>query len=115
MGRTHLEMQLRKVTAIIRCDHLEEVEEKLKQMLVKGLSVSHVKGYGEYANFCKRDWQVRHARVEIFAEAARAEEIARAIMETAHTGQEGDGLVVILPVEKLFRVRTKREAQPTEI
>ena len=33
-------MQLRKVTAIIRSDMLEQVEERLQQMRVKGLSVS---------------------------------------------------------------------------
>lgn|SRR5574341_134215 len=108
-------MQLRKVTAIIRSDSLEAVEERLKQMLVKGLTVTHVKGYGEYANFFSHDWLVRHSRIEIFAEKARAEEIVRAIIETAHTGMEGDGLVAILPVEKIFRIRTKAEAQPEEI
>ena len=40
-------MQLKKVNAIIRTDKLEDVEQRLKQMLVNGLSVSHVKGYGE--------------------------------------------------------------------
>ena len=108
-------MELRKVNAIIRSDLLEEVEERLKDMLVKGLSVSHVKGYGEYANFLTHDWQVRHARIEIFTEKNRAEQIAQAIIETAHTGMERDGIVVILPVEKVFRIRTKAEAQPDEI
>jgi nitrogen regulatory protein P-II 1 len=108
-------MELRKVNAIIRCDLLEQVEERLKDMLVKGLSVSHVKGYGEYSNFFTHDWQVRHARIEIFTEKNRAEQIAQAIVETAHTGMEGDGIVVLLPVEKVFRIRTKAEAQPGEI
>jgi nitrogen regulatory protein PII len=40
-------MGLRSVNAITRCDLLEQVDKRLKDMLVKGLSVSHVKGYGE--------------------------------------------------------------------
>ncbi len=87
----------------------------MKQMLVNGFSVSQVKGYGEYHNFFTHDWQVRSVRIEIFADATRAEEIARAIMEAAHTGGKGDGIVVMMPVEKIFRIRTKTEARPEEI
>ena len=107
--------QFKKVNAIIRTDKLEDVEQRLKQMLVKGLSVSHVKGYGEYHDFVTHDWQVRNVRIEIFAEAAKAEEIAQAIVEAAHTGLKGDGIVVLMSVEKVLRIRTKGEAAPEEI
>ena len=30
-------------------------------------------------------------------------------MEVAHTGMEGDGIVAVIPVEKLYRIRTKSE------
>ena len=58
---------------------------------------------------------MRNIRIEIFAEAARAEEIARAIVEAAHTGSKGDGMIVMMPVEKVLRIRTKAEAGPQEI
>jgi nitrogen regulatory protein P-II 1 len=111
-SRTHskeVDMECRKVNAIIRSDVLERVEERLRNMGVRGISVSHVKGFGEYANFFKHNWLVRHARIEIFAERSRAEEIARVIVEAAHTGVEGDGIVAILPVEKVIRIRTQTE------
>jgi nitrogen regulatory protein P-II 1 len=108
-------MEIRKVTAIIRSDMLGRVEGRLQDMLVKGLCVSCVKGYGEYANFFAHDWMVMHARIEIFTEKARAEEVAEAIMEAAHTGGQGDGIVAILPVERVFRIRTKSDARPGEI
>ena len=44
-------MELRKVTAIIRSSVLEEVEERLRGIGVRGISVTKVKGFGEYANF----------------------------------------------------------------
>ena len=108
-------MELRKVTAIIRCDALDRVEERLQDLGVKGLTVTNVKGFGEYANFFAHTWLVTHSRIEIFTEKNRAEQIAAVIMQAAHTGGAGDGLVVILPVEKLFRIRTKAEAMPEEI
>lgn len=103
-------MELRKVTAVIRSSLLEQVEERLQCMNVKGLSVSNVKGHGEYADFFTHDWKVTHSRIEIFTEKTNAEGIARSIMEIAHTGMSGDGFIAILPVEKLFRIRRRAEA-----
>ncbi len=100
-------MKLRKINAIIRCEVLEQVERKLQDMGVQGVTVSQVKGFGEYANTYTKDWLVTHARIEIFTDEAQADAIAEAILETAHTGVSGDGIVAILPVEKLLRIRTK--------
>ncbi len=108
-------MNYRKITAIIQRDVLEKVEQKLQEIGVRGISVTKVKGYGEYANFYSRDWMVSHARVEIFTHESQAEDIAQAIIETAHVGLEGDGIVAVLPVEKLYRIRTCSEAASDEI
>jgi len=108
-------MDLRKITAIIRSSELEKVEERLKDIGVKGVSVSRVKGYGEYADFYKSDWMVTHARMEIFTEKSKADEIVSAIVETAHLGIAGDGIVAVLPVEKLYRIRTGREVSSDEV
>ena len=105
-------MALRRVVAIIRNEILEKVENKLVELQVKGISVTKVKGYGEYANFFKPDWMVTHSKLEIFTEETRADRIAETIMEAAHTGMEGDGIVAVLPVLKLYRIRTKKEVLP---
>jgi nitrogen regulatory protein P-II 1 len=102
-------MELKKIIAIVRNQSLENVEGRLVDMKVKGFSVSKVKGFGEYANFFNPDWMVTHTRIEIFTEQARVEEIVAAIMDIAHTGTAGDGIVAVLPVEKLYRIRTKSE------
>jgi len=104
-----MEFNFRKVTAIIRCESCEKVAQTLQKLGVHGFSISKVKGYGEYADLYSNDWMVSHARIEIFTEASKAEEIAEAIMETAHVGLEGDGIIAVLPVEKLFRIRTGSE------
>lgn len=99
-------MQFRKVTAIIRRDVLEKVETQLQALGVPGISVTKVKGYGEYADFYSRDWLTSHMRIEIFTTEECAEPIANAIMGSAHSGQGGDGIVAILPVEQLYRIRS---------
>ncbi len=100
-------MGLKKVTAIIRKDALKPVEQTLQDMGVTGISVTQVKGYGEYADTYTKDWLVSHARIEVFTSEEQAEHIAEAIMGAAHTGDAGDGIVAILPVEKLYRIRTR--------
>ena len=60
-------MEFRKINAIIRNTVLEKVETRLHQIGIKGITVSRVKGYGEYANFFTRDWLTTNARREIFA------------------------------------------------
>ena len=108
-------MKYRKVTAIIRCDVLEKVEHELQAMGVRGISVTKVKGYGEYTDFYSRDWMVSHTRIEIFTTETMADVIACSIMEVAHVGMEGDGIVAVLPVEKLYRIRSRSEVTIDEI
>lgn len=100
-------MEFRKVTAIIQQNVLDKVEEKLQEIGVRGISISKVKGYGEYANFYTSDWITTHSRIEIFTDKSKAEEIATTIMNAAHTGISGDGIVAVLPVEKVYRIRTR--------
>jgi nitrogen regulatory protein P-II 1 len=108
-------MQLKKIIAIIRSSRLEEVERRLQALGVNGLSVSCVKGYGEYKNFFCRDLMITHARIEIFSYSSSVEEIVQAIMEAGHSGSPGDGIIAILPVERIYRIRTKSEALPEEV
>ena len=103
------------VVAIVRTQSLDEVERRLKDLRVPGVSVSRVTGFGEYKNFFEPDWLSGHARVEIFVHAARADEIAGAILEAAHTGTPGDGLIAIVPVDTVYRVRTGERVESGDL
>ncbi len=107
--------EFRKVTAIVRASVLERVERRLHDQCVPGLSVTKVKGYGEYANFFARDWLVEHVRIEIFVTRERAEAIAQTIVTAARTGDPGDGIVAVLPVEALYHVRTGELVTSTDL
>ena len=102
-------MLFRKVTAIIRPERLEVVEKALKRLNVPGISITKVKGFGEYANFYSDDWLSTHVRIEVFIGVDQAENIAETIMEASHTGLEGDGVIAVLPVETVYHIRTKRK------
>ena len=107
-------MDIRIIVAIIRRDRLEQVEKKLQDIGVERISVSKVKGYGEYHNFFARNWMVEEVRIEIFTRKDEVESIATAIMDAAHTGLPGDGVVAVMPVEKFLLIRTRSEATPEE-
>ncbi len=107
-------MDIKLIIAMIRRDKLEEVERKLQQIGVERINVTKVKGYGEYQDFFARNWMVEEVKLEIFTKNEEVDSIAAAIMEAAHTGLPGDGVVAVMPVEKLFLVRTKSEATPDE-
>ncbi len=102
-------MDLKKITAIVRTFVLEDVENRLKQLGVPGITVTRVKGFGEWANFLTHDWMSAYARIDIFTDVAQAKQIVDTIMQVAHTGAAGDGIVAVLPVEGLFRIRDYRQ------
>jgi nitrogen regulatory protein P-II 1 len=105
-------MELSAIVAIVRSDRLEEVEVGLQQLGVRGVSVSKVKGYGEYPNFFARDWMVESVRIEIFTTQDKVDAITATIMKTAHTGARGDGIVVVYPIERFYNIRQGAQVTP---
>lgn len=104
-----------KVNAIVRLETVERVQAALQGIHVRGVSVTRVKGYGEYVDFFARDWMDTHARFEIFTAAERSQQIVDAILAAASSGTRGDGLVCVLPVREIWRVRTRAPATPDQI
>ena len=105
-------MELSAVIAIVRREALERVEESLRAIGVAGISISKVKGYGEYHNFFALDGLTDNVRVEIFVRRDRASTITDAIIGAAHTGSRGDGIVVVHPIEKFINIRLRADAVP---
>lgn len=101
-----------KVSAIVRSSSLEAVEENLQRANVRGITVTPVKGYGDYKNFFAADWMKPFVKVEVFTARGRA--VAEAIVEGAHTGQPGDGVVALERVEDVIRIRERRSLRINE-
>lgn len=105
-------MMFKKVHAVVRSDALDRVRERLQAMHLPNLVITEVKEFGEHEEFFAFRSEFRYARIEVFTDAAGAEEVAAAIVETAHTGAPGDGLVAILPVEVVYRVQDESRVGP---
>ena len=48
-----------------------------------------------------------HVRIEIFTPQSQARAIAEAILDDAHTGLSGDGIVAIQPVETVLHIQSR--------
>jgi nitrogen regulatory protein P-II 1 len=107
-------MNIKLITAIFPRDRLEAVEKTLQAIGVERIDVSKVRGYGEYRNFYARDWMIDEVKLDIFTRTDEVESIATAIMDGAHTGEPGDGIVAVVPIEKFYLIRTRSEATPDE-
>lgn len=109
-------MEFAKVTAIIRNAVIKNVEVALEKAGVSGFTVAKVQGVGEWERkFSLFNGPSTHFKIEICTEENRAEQIAGVIMDAAHTGSVGDGLVAVLPVHKVFRIRNKALAESGEV
>ena len=108
-------MDFKKISAIVRGTRLEAVEKRLQELGVPGISVTEMKGFGEYANFFRRDWFSREVKIEIFCSEDSVEKIVSGIIETVRTGTRGDGIIAVLPVDKVFNVRTGAPAGPASL
>ena len=107
-------MGLSYVIAVVRGDALEAVEQSLISIGVRGLTVVKVKGLGRHANFFSRDWLSDEVKLEIVTDNNRVDAIRSAIMDAAHSGAPGDGIVTVLPVSSFHRIRTRSEALPED-
>ena len=83
---------------------------------MRSITVSRTRGYGEQAvagrNFLSRDRLMEQVQIEVFVASDMVERVATAIIDAARTGVPGDGIVAILPVDKVFSIRTGAETIP---
>lgn len=103
-------MSFRKVTAIFPELDLDKVEKALIGIGVPGMTVSKTHGFGEYRNYYTEDAMSDCVRIEIFADADKANDIAKTIARTVHQGLTSDGIIAVLPVDNFWRIREFTEA-----
>jgi nitrogen regulatory protein P-II 1 len=104
---------MKKIEAIIKPFKLDDLKDRLRQIGAKGMTVSDVKGFGRTAGKTEIyrgsayvvDF-VPKVRVQIIAEDDMVSALIEAIVQTARSGQIGDGKIFISPVDEVYRIRT---------
>ena len=101
------------IVAIIRPECLSEVLEALYRAEVRGLTVSRAEGHGgelehieTYRGTTVKMELQEKVRLEIGVSDHFVEPTVQAILGSAHTGEVGDGKIFVLPVERVYRIRS---------
>ena len=105
---------MKKIEAIIRPEKLEAVVEKLGTLGYSGLHFTEVQGHGRQKGmkelFRGREYDIKFIpkiKIEIVTSDNKAEDVISAIIETANSGQIGDGKIFVSDITDVIRVRTK--------
>lgn len=101
------------IIAFIKPFKLEQVGEALKSVGVSGMSVSDISGFGRQAGqkevYRGAEYEVDFVpkvRLEILVDDDMATVAVDAIEKAAHTGEIGDGKIIVVPVYDAVRIRT---------
>ena len=106
------------VVAIVRSEKLSEVLEALYRAEVRGLTINRVQGHGgetehveNYRGTTVKMELSEKVRIEIGVSDHFVKPTVQAILAAGRTGEVGDGKIFVLPVEKVYRIRTGEEDQ----
>ena len=106
------------VVAIVRPDRVNPVLEALFKAQVRGLTISRVQGHGgeiehveNYRGTSVKMALAEKVRLEIGVSNHFVQPTIDAILSGARTGEVGDGKIMVLPIEKIVRIRTGEEDQ----
>jgi nitrogen regulatory protein PII len=101
------------VVAIIHPEKLEAVQKALTDRGINQITASTVVGSGDergssliYRCFTIRERLLSRVKVEIAVNDSLVDATIGAIEANSDTGQVGDGVILVLPVERLVRIET---------
>ena len=103
----------KKIEAIIREDRFNDVKDALKRIGIVGMNVTDVRGHGRQGGIVLTGrmgtYQVDllpRIQFNIILSDHNVEKTVSTIQEAARTGNTGDGMIFIYPVEEVIRIRT---------
>ena len=103
---------------MIKIEKFNGVKDALEKAGIPGISVLEVEGRGEQREF-RQLWrasayanrQIPRMKIELFVRDDVAEIVTNEILRTAWTGNIGDGIISVINVEKVVRIRTGEEGE----
>ncbi|MBZ0290275.1 MAG: P-II family nitrogen regulator [Anaerolineae bacterium] len=103
----------KKIEAIIREEKLNEVKDALRRIGIIGMNVAEIRGHGRQGgvtlNGRSGSYQIDllpRIQINIVLSEHNVEKTINTIIEAAQTGQIGDGIIFVYPVDDVIRIRT---------
>ena len=105
------------IKSIVRPNKVDEVKDALTRIGISGMTVTEVRGHGKQkghtAIYRGKEYNVSllpKMQIEVVVEDSILDEAIKAIVQSARTGEIGDGRVFVLPVAESYRIRTGEQA-----
>jgi nitrogen regulatory protein P-II 1 len=109
---------LKKIEAIIREDKINDVKEALSEIGIVGLNIFEIRGHGRQGGIqllgragAYQVDMLPKIQLNIILSERNLEETIEAVCKSAYTGERGDGLIFVYPVEEVIRIRTRERGQ----
>lgn len=107
---------MKKIEAIIQPSRFGEVQAALEAAGYPGITLSEVRGHGKQKGVT-HSWfgkkfkteLIDKLKLEIVVPDGAAEKIVRAILDSAHTGQTGDGKIFVVRIEQAYKISSGEE------
>ena len=104
---------MKKIQAIIKPFKLDEVRDALQEIDVAGVTVTEAKGFGRQKGHTElyrgAEYSVSFVpklKIEIAVTDEMEEAVHEALLQSACTGQIGDGKIFVLDLHSATRIRT---------
>ena len=101
------------IKSIVRPNKVDEVREALEKLSIPGMTVTEVRGHGRQkghtAIYRGKEYNVSllpKVEIEVVVQDSVADDVIKAIITAARTGEIGDGRVFVAPVEHSYNIRT---------
>jgi nitrogen regulatory protein P-II 1 len=103
----------KKIEAIVREEMLYDIKDALREIGIVGMNVSEVRGHGRQGGITLAGrtgtYQVDmlpKVQINIVLSDRNVERTIETIRQAAQTGQPGDGIIFVYPVDQVIRIRT---------
>jgi len=104
---------MKKIEAIVRHFKLEEVKNALSEQGVHGMTITEVRGFGRQKGHSEMYRGTEYAvdfvpkvKIEVVCSDGSLQTVLDTVMQTAQTGQIGDGKIFVTNLENIVRIRT---------
>ena len=104
---------LKKLEAIIREDKFNDVKEALRELGIVGMNTIEIRGHGRQGGIELSGRSgtfhvdmLPKVQINVVLSEQNVEEVVNTIVNAARTGDAGDGLIFIYPVDEVVRIRT---------
>ena len=101
------------IKAIVRPNKVDEVKDALGKLNISGMTVTEVRGHGKQkghtAVYRGKEYNVSllpKMEIETVIQDDVVDDVVKAIIQAARTGEIGDGRVFVVPVTHSYRIRT---------